>query len=306
MKEKFIIAELRGRLGNQLFIFAASYSLAQKLGAELYFNSRRIRRTEDNLLPLVIGSLYKEANLKILRQVGHNPHNPNAQIWIRLWYKIRRTIIAFIRRNTGLKPAIFEEISSMHYDSSVTKLDLSVYLKGFFQNKLYFEDYQNQIFDILSKKLQITRMDSNMKGPVISVSFRRGDYNSLDIALPLEYYENALIYMEKHITIGTLMLFGDDWDFVQLLVEKWRNNYSVVNGLTLGSDPIAQLRHMAKGDHVIISNSSFAWWGAWLGDRNRPDQHRIVIAPKGWIKGENSQMIPERWIQISTETCSGE
>jgi hypothetical protein len=38
---------------------------------------------------------------------------------------------------------------------------------------------------------------------------------------------------------------------------------------------------MSECDHAILANSSFAWWGAWIGDQ-RGERERSVIAPAGW------------------------
>ena len=55
---------------------------------------------------------------------------------------------------------------------------------------------------------------------------------------------------------------------------------------------------MSLCDHAIIPNSTFGWWGAWLGDE-KPD--RIVIAPEKWFAvGLNySDVIPDRWLKLA-------
>jgi hypothetical protein len=57
----------------------------------------------------------------------------------------------------------------------------------------------------------------------------------------------------------------------------------------------ADIYVMSKCSNAIIANSSFHWWGAWLG----PQQN--VIAPKQWFTTtaeDSSDIVPSRWIQI--------
>ena len=40
---------------------------------------------------------------------------------------------------------------------------------------------------------------------------------------------------------------------------------------------LADLWLMSNCRHAILANSSFSWWGAWLGRKN--DKKRVVIGP---------------------------
>ena len=42
-----------------------------------------------------------------------------------------------------------------------------------------------------------------------------------------------------------------------------------------GMDSYADMRLMTSCDELVIANSSFSWWGAWLGER----AGRKVFAP---------------------------
>ena len=69
--------------------------------------------------------------------------------------------------------------------------------------------------------------------------------------------------------------------------------------LELGSDPITQLSAMARCDHAIIANSSFAWWGAWLGDQLASGPHRTVVAPEEYGVPDR---FPSRWLTVPSGT----
>jgi hypothetical protein len=64
--------------------------------------------------------------------------------------------------------------------------------------------------------------------------------------------------------------------------------------------PIDQLRILASAERVAVSNSSFAWWGAWLGDVIPKDQGRVVYCPPKWLAGPDS-IAPKRWIRVFSE-----
>lgn len=66
-----------------------------------------------------------------------------------------------------------------------------------------------------------------------------------------------------------------------------------------GGREVEDLWLMRLCRHAIIANSSFSWWGAWLGDTARD---RIVLAPEPWFNSrdlDSTDIIPERWMKIA-------
>ena len=61
-----------------------------------------------------------------------------------------------------------------------------------------------------------------------------------------------------------------------------------------GNSEIDDLNMMAGCKGIIIANSSFSWWGAFLGDQNKK-----VIAPKEWFTDTNMKVnLPKQWQRI--------
>jgi len=60
------------------------------------------------------------------------------------------------------------------------------------------------------------------------------------------------------------------------------------------------MQMMSLCKHHIVANSSFSWWGAWLG--NNPQ--KVVIAPQKWFWDKElkrtfeQNIVPKQWIRI--------
>jgi hypothetical protein len=50
--------------------------------------------------------------------------------------------------------------------------------------------------------------------------------------------------------------------------------------------------------HAVVANSSFSWWGAWLGYWAAG---RTVVAPAVWMgpmaRLDTGDIVPERWLK---------
>ena len=54
---------------------------------------------------------------------------------------------------------------------------------------------------------------------------------------------------------------------------------------------------MTNFKYFVIPNSSFAWWAAWLSEKN----DKVIIVPERWSGLVNQKfidIIPQSWIKI--------
>ena len=152
----------------------------------------------------------------------------------------------------------------------------NVCLWGFFLTEKYFKHIEKQIRKDFTFKDEIKdECDDLIKqftNP-IALHIRRGDFiwnNKNHPPLSLDYYKSALQLFDSDREV---IIFSDDTEWCkeqELFVD---DRFAVAEG----GDQFYDLCLMSMCDDFIIANSTFSWWGAWLGNRGK------VIAPKRWF-----------------------
>lgn len=133
----------------------------------------------------------------------------------------------------------------------------------------------------------------------VSVHIRRGDYlqgNNLNYhgICGMDYYQNAIEYLQKKEKNLTFVFFSDD-------IERVKENFAMGSAYfvdrNVGKDAWQDMQLMSLCKHNIIANSSFSWRGAWLN----ANPEKIVIAPKHWFANPeltDQDIVPESWIRL--------
>lgn len=181
---------------------------------------------------------------------------------------------------------------------SVKKFDNKNYdLDGWFQSEKYFDhDLTKHFFEFEPKFLVALKLkfQSVFEKKTILISIRRGDFvNHPDyFQLPINYYLNALIHNFPDWREKNLVLLSDDIDYCKFHFSFLENVFFADN-LTA----IEQLAIASLCDDFIISNSTFSWWCAWLGEK----ESSKIIRPLHYFtefknKIDNDKdYFPERW-----------
>lgn len=124
-----------------------------------------------------------------------------------------------------------------------------------------------------------------MRGDHIGIHIRCGDYlsdtrNQARFGAPnVDYFRRAIELLSTECDFKTILLVSDEPDLAWQLIGKDLRDYSgmqvEMNPGTLEEDFCA----LAASRAVVLSNSTFSWWAAWLGTalRNAP-----VVFPEPW------------------------
>ncbi|MDE4173831.1 alpha-1,2-fucosyltransferase [Phaeobacter sp. PT47_59] len=278
-----ITARLHGRLGNQMFQYAAARALADRLGTSVALDTREAVQRGEGILTRVF-------DLDLTEPVTLPPLKSAAPLRYALWRAFGR--LPMFRREHGLG-----------YNLDFTTWGEDSYLHGYWQSERYFAPIAERIradfaFPAFSDSQNAEMADRIQASNAISLHVRRGDYMALAAHSLCDqaYYEAAL----AHILTGlsgtpTVFVFSDDpgWakDNLPLPCEK------IVVDFNGPDADYEDMRLMTLCQHNIIANSSFSWWAAWL-NRN---PKKIVTGPAQWFgnpKLSNPDILPDSWQRI--------
>lgn len=176
------------------------------------------------------------------------------------------------------------------YNAGIFGIPDNTDIIGYFQSEKYFKDYRNGILNEFTFSDNIKNKANDIrsitKEPVISMHLRLGDYKNLVGKHPVcgvEYYKNALNLMPKDMLI---IAFSDEPALAKDVFDSLNRKYF----LTETNDQYIDMCLMSNCDYHVIANSSFSWWGAWLGNSKK------VVAPATWF-GDAPEM-PKNWSDI--------
>lgn len=166
------------------------------------------------------------------------------------------------------------------FDETFFNIDKDLDIFGYFQSEKYFKHIEEDIrkdFTFLPDIYDLSRdfFESLDEVDILSLHIRRCDYtsNPNHPVQSLEYYESALKYFPKDITV---LIFSDD--------PNWCKDQSLFSDdrflISEGNDCYSDLCLMSMCKYHIIANSSFSWWGSWLAKSKK------TVAPKYWFDGE--------------------
>lgn len=128
----------------------------------------------------------------------------------------------------------------------------------------------------------------------VGVHIRRGDYVTLGlIACNIKYYEACIEMMNDIEKDAVFFIFSDDIPWVK---ENLKVNASLIFVDNNNPSP-EDMRLLYNCNHFIMSNSTFSWWGAFLG--NYPQKK--VIVPLYWDVKDlttESPLIAKNWIKV--------
>ena len=264
-------------LGNQLFEYVFSQYLKRR-----YFNDRIYALTIERKLHAHNGfelSKWFDVDLK------------RTPFWIKCY-----VLLILIVRGILLKFHVFiKVINTEKYFNNRNFI-----YEGYWQDKKYMLSTGVPSFKedlpLSEENVEILRQIKSSNS--VAIHFRRGDYISTETNRLLygnicteEYYATSIKMIEDKVDHPLYFVFSDDVDYVRKNV-KLKNR--VIVSCNKGEKSFYDMYLMSHCKHMILANSTFSCWAAYLNKNNG-----CVICPSRWVNIIESPSIAlDSWIQV--------
>jgi len=321
-----IIVESKGGLGNQLFKYASSLAAARKYNLPLYIHNPDLRISSSK--SSVAQQYYYSASKSLLndpskRQFMLDLFNLPEGKWIteNAWSNVKDTVVKFT-----CEELLYNKIPRNY------KLLLN---SDYCHSEKYFENVKEEIKEHLYPKVDsssdsnqfkfwkdlIHKANSKEDRISLAIHIRRGDYSNRQYWItPIDYFQKGMerikaMFPEKKTVV---FVFSDDIEYAKKnLVVKGEDNEDEIHFVTgahnrnsgnATTTSFEEFILMSMCKNMIISNSTFSWWAAYL-----KRQDGVIIAPKfhpkflDHVKDEHHRKFkikmwkykyPKEWIQI--------
>ncbi len=303
-----LITRIFSGLGNQMFQYAAGLALAERHRTVLKLDVEWFRHYPEyaghNRYALSCFNITEQfATREEIERLRGLPLSFPERLSLRLARPLR--FFQYLRRNP---PAgrYHAQQQPGHYPG-FDAIDDDTYIEGMWQSESFLTEIAPLLRLHFSFRYPLTpaaaRTASLIRGarPSVAMHFRRGDYVSdprfaREIgAVDTDYYRRAETLVRERFPDATLFIFSDDLDAVRAeYIPDGPHHFVEASGRWTAHE---DLHLLSLCDHAIISNSTFAWWGAWLHDR----ESKLVVAPEPWFadgRAENEHIVPKKWIRL--------
>lgn len=269
-----ITVELIGGLGNQLFQYGTALTQSRRLGCPLLLDVSYFDTVD-----------HRSFALEAMPHEGTAVSDPRSLLTARPTTRRVRSW-AMRRRHELLREA------SYRYDPRVRRVRPGTRLEGYFQSWRYFDE----IGHVLRSQIHGALPDWTAPGVValdpskgwIAVNVRRGDYladryRGTFGVTGWPYLVRAVALVRRLIGPLPAIVVSDEPPLVRAemgqLPPESVPNFHVLDNQDTPAKALDDLMTLSHAAGVVLSNSSFSWWGGYLGERS----DRPVVAPRPWF-----------------------
>lgn len=287
------LIKVMGGLGNQLFQFAFGQSM-QSAGYRVFYDTSWYDECDDHtgyeLGPLIADHMtLRGESLKEWRA-----------------FEKRKKLLKRLRLDRSWTPAYKER--EPEFQEQVYQSD-SLRYEGYWQSWKYLErcpaEQLQRIRHFIRDKADASRLPAAIEADnTVVLHIRRGDYFSnpqaaATHAVSLEsYYRRAIERLCGDEAAYQFIVYSDDPDPLAHFPSIQLTNVELCSSAL--SDPYTDLLAMSCAKNLVIANSTYSWWSAYLASPSAK-----ICAPNRWFKTKDvdlTSLFPPNWSVISTDS----
>ena len=302
MKKK-IITKISEGLGNQLFMYANSYTLCKKNNFDHYIDT--------------VSGYYQNKHIYdfILDNFNISAKKAPSQFTFNNFYRnLLKKILIFCDRYNRKKKFYFEKKNpdklSEYSPLDLTKAHDFFFLDGNFESEKYFLDYRDDLLKEFvvkhssrffnNKYLNIIKTNN-----VVSICIRQNRFSerinnkfsstSLNKSLQfveetIDYINKAIKYFDEKVNNPKYLIWSNNFDNLK----KYFDTEKFIFVINDNDKILTDFYLLTQCRYFIVGPSTFHWWGAWLSNFN----DKICVRPKNLNPSNNKDFWPEKWLII--------
>ena len=291
-----IIARIKGGLGNQLFCYSAARRLALANNAELVI---------DDVTGFVRDREYGRQYMLNTFSISARKAMPSERL--EPFERYRWGLMKWLSRGKPFAERSCLEQEGVDFDERLlaVKVQGTLYLDGLWQSEGYFKDVEQTIREDLLITPPADGLNQRMAEEIRSSNAVALHVRCFDAPgstathnLSADYYLRAIALMESKIETPRYFLFSDNTEAALAMVSLPADRVTCVSHNRGDENAYADLWLMTLCRHFITANSTFSWWGAWLGESGT----KIVCTPDLKLEGRTAWgfkgLIPDGWIKV--------
>lgn len=280
-----IYVRVRGGLGNQLFQY--SYALALQKVNPNYKIILDAKEYDDYYWPFQLNEYVTDGTeVSYGKKLKCDASMRFFHLYQFLYSRIKKH--TYVTSERLIKKG---KLYSGTFSPQIRKYDgKDIYVYGYFQDAAILQPLREELAEIIklknfSEKVSVYKKNIGPAAVAVSVRVARkeelanGEKYVYDGA---EYYKNCLALIKQKRGEIQPVVFSNDVERIKS--EAWFDDIGKDIIYIENCSATEQLEIMKNCNDFVLANSTFSWWGAFLGAAGKDS---IIYAPKIWYEGED-------------------
>jgi hypothetical protein len=299
IRKSKVVFELHGGIGNQLFQYAAGLAYSEMRNCKVIFDVTHIIQKRSTK------SLTRSENLPLV-ELGLPSWNTKGGYANLVIEKIIRKSPFFKKYfdQHVMSPKLLGtsyESKELGYDSKLFSSNSKIFF-GYFQTYKYCSEglRDSLTYNLLNRKepswvRDLLQQIESQNILILHARFFHKEVKDIYLSLSSDYYRDAIAALEAEIAFDQIWLLTNDNESAKKIFSDELLSQVKLIEQPKEVDDLSVLHLMVAAESLVLANSTFSWWGAYLGKKDKN-----VVVPKEIYLDQTvpRDYYPPNWVKI--------